>query len=186
MYPNRTGRLHCQLLLVLTTSGSSTIQLFASVALLHLSPCTIPGWIRHRAIVGPPALTICAPISHHPSCLLACSPTLFACQRCCRTHCVPTAVSWCLQVYLISTKAGSVGINLTAAFRMIIYDELWNPVHNAQVRQHTKSLQCCVHRSALLCLSQVWKHKDCLLRSTCCVCKNKRPVGVQWRSAGCQ
>ncbi len=39
----------------------------------------------------------------------------------------------CLQVYLISTKAGSVGINLTAAFRMIIYDELWNPVHNAQV-----------------------------------------------------
>jgi len=37
-----------------------------------------------------------------------------------------------LQVYLISTKAGSVGINLTAAFRLIIYDELWNPVHNAQ------------------------------------------------------
>lgn len=41
--------------------------------------------------------------------------------------------AWHLQVYLISTKAGSVGINLTAAFRMIIYDELWNPVHNAQV-----------------------------------------------------
>ena len=37
-----------------------------------------------------------------------------------------------MQVHFISTKAGSVGINLTAAFRMIIYDELWNPVHNAQ------------------------------------------------------
>ena len=45
----------------------------------------------------------------------------------------PATCVYQLQVYLISTKAGSVGINLTAAFRMIIYDELWNPVHNAQV-----------------------------------------------------
>lgn len=26
-----------------------------------------------------------------------------------------------------------MGINLTAACRLIVYDELWNPVHNAQV-----------------------------------------------------
>lgn len=58
-----------------------------------------------------------------------------------------------LQVYLISTKAGSVGINLTAAFRMIIYDELWNPVHNAQVitlRICSRLSKQCVHHLLIL------------------------------------
>ena len=42
-------------------------------------------------------------------------------------------VSRKLQVFLLTTKAGSLGINLTTARRMLILDEPWNPVHNAQV-----------------------------------------------------
>ena len=38
------------------------------------------------------------------------------------------------QVILLSTKAGALGINFVAAHRMIIFDEPWNPVWNAQVR----------------------------------------------------
>ena len=38
-----------------------------------------------------------------------------------------------LQVFLLSTQAGSVGINLVAANRMIVMDEHFNPVNNAQV-----------------------------------------------------
>lgn len=41
-----------------------------------------------------------------------------------------------LQVLLLSTKAGALGINLVAASHMIILDQLWNPVFNAQVPLH--------------------------------------------------
>lgn len=37
------------------------------------------------------------------------------------------------RVMLVSTKAGSLGINLTSARYMLVLDVAWNPVHNAQV-----------------------------------------------------
>lgn len=38
-----------------------------------------------------------------------------------------------IQVMLVSSRAGSLGINLTTARRMVIFDVTWNPVYNAQV-----------------------------------------------------
>lgn len=35
-------------------------------------------------------------------------------------------------MFLVSTKAGCLGINLTAAQRLVLYDVPFNPVHNAQ------------------------------------------------------
>ena len=37
------------------------------------------------------------------------------------------------RVFLLSTRAGSVGINLTSARRLVVIDTPFNPVHNAQV-----------------------------------------------------
>ena len=39
-----------------------------------------------------------------------------------------------LQVMIVSTRAGSLGINLTSARHLVLLDVPWNPVHNAQVR----------------------------------------------------
>ena len=37
------------------------------------------------------------------------------------------------QVFLLSTRAGGLGINLTAADTCIIYDSDWNPQQDLQV-----------------------------------------------------
>ena len=42
----------------------------------------------------------------------------------------------CLAVFLLSSKAGGVGLNLIGANRLILYDIDWNPANDLQVILH--------------------------------------------------
>ena len=54
--------------------------------------------------------------------------------------CVHVCVRVLTVIFLLSSKAGGVGLNLVGASRLILYDIDWNPANDLQVKD--QSLFC--------------------------------------------
>jgi len=76
-------------------------------------------------------------------------------------------------VFLLTTRVGGLGINLTGANRVIIYDPDWNPATDAQARERAwrigQNKQVTVYRliTAGTIEEKVGKLSTILLMETC-------------------
>ena len=48
-------------------------------------------------------------------------------------------------VFILSTRSGGVGMNLTGADTVIFYDSDWNPAMDAQANSQLQPLTLCAH-----------------------------------------
>lgn len=74
-------------------------------------------------------------------------------------------------VFLLSSKAGGVGLNLVGASHLVLYDIDWNPANDMQVRQTQPcTLRICPLEGALyvftvlLCTQCVGNHRQAMAR----------------------
>ena len=72
-------------------------------------------------------------------------------------------------VFILSTRSGGLGINLTGADTVIFYDTDWNPAMDAQARAHATGscTSVCQHRSWSAGLAVV---RPPSIHKTCVVC----------------
>ena len=73
-------------------------------------------------------------------------------QTSCSVWAASTVLCSHAAVFLLSSKAGGVGLNLIGASRLVLYDIDWNPANDLQVWDETACMRVCVCLRACACV----------------------------------